>query len=137
MPEYAAGKYIVIYHFGSKSMELLAKFRSLPRLQEPADQASDHTLNLHLDNLELRFLTIDEAILSTPKEQQTYDDIKGTFAGRRRPLDIGAVTPPLDIGAVTRPPTLTWDDAFRLESKIGLLLPDDRLRYEIAARLRW
>jgi len=32
---------------------------------------------------------------------------------------------------------LTWDDAFRLESKIGLLLPDDRLRYEIAARLRW
>ena len=97
------------------------------RWQEPADQASNQTLQMHLDNLELRFQTIDKTDLKSDKAKQTYDKVAAIFARKHaiRPTESGSVRP------------LTWDDAYRLESEIGSLLQGNRLRQEIVAVLRW
>jgi len=106
-------------------MDSISKSRLQWRWQEPADQASDQTLPLHLDNLELRFETIDKDALQSEKAKKTYEDIAAAFARRRAPP------------GPSRGDPLRWDDTFRLESRIGCLLRGDRLRQEIASRLRW
>src|SRR6187200_1836260 len=66
-------------------MDSISKSRLQWRWQEPADQASDQTLPLHLDNLELRFETIDKDALQSEKAKKTYEDIAAAFARRRAP----------------------------------------------------
>jgi hypothetical protein len=96
--------------------------------QEPADQASEQTLQLHLDNLEVRLKSIDPEPLS-PQEKGIYSELKAAFESRRASS--------VSEGSIPQPARLSWDDAFRLESEIGCLLSGDRLRQEIEARLRW
>jgi len=74
---------------------------------------------MQLDNLELRFWTIERDLLTTDSAKKKHDEIATAFARRR--------------GGVP----LKWDDAYRLETQIGCLLSGDRLRREITGRLRW
>jgi hypothetical protein len=60
-------------------------------------------------------------------EKQIYDEMAVVF-GPRRAQEVPR--------AASHHHTLTWDDAYRLESQIALLLGGERLRQEIAARLR-
>jgi hypothetical protein len=99
------------------------------RWQEPADSASDQMLRLQLDNLELRFRTIERETLPTDHDKSWYDEIANAFACRQS-------TPGLD-DATGQTKALTWDDAYRLETEIGCMLHGDRLRQEIADSLRW
>ena len=110
------------------------------RWQEPADVASDQMLNLQLDNLELRFRMIERETLPSDHEKGRYDQIAEVFSTRRR-LTFGRrdadgqIIGLRDADGQIR--SLTWDDAYRLEAEIGCLLHGDRLREEIADRLRW
>jgi hypothetical protein len=90
------------------------------RWQEPADLASDQMLQLQLDNLELRFQMINQDTLS-PDEKSRYNEIASVFSDGHA-------------GDPTK--TLTWDDAYRLETGIGSLLHDDRLLEEITSNLQ-
>jgi hypothetical protein len=87
----------------------------VPRFHEPVDAASNEMLRLQLDNLKLRFDAIDEKEVTSDQEKKWYKEIVDTFDLKE----------------------LTWDDAYRLESEIGWLLKGERLRQEIAGRLRW
>jgi len=76
---------------------------------------------MQLDNLGLRFGTIEKDALKTDSAKKKYDEIAAYFDRRRAVKDMPA----------------KWDDAYRLETQIGCLLSGDRLRREIAGRLRW
>jgi hypothetical protein len=109
---------------------LLERLRARMRWHEAADQAADQMLQLHLDNLEMRFKTLQQA-QGTPGSFELAAEIHDTFARRRKP-------PPVEpaVGSQqTRP--LTWDDAYRLDSQIACLLEGPRLRQDIRARLRY
>jgi hypothetical protein len=66
----------------------------LPMFQEPADAATDEMLRLQLDNLKLRFDSID------PNDLQSEHENNGTIGLLKRSLGIG---PMLLLKAITLP----------------------------------
>lgn len=103
--------------------------------QDPADQAAGQTLRLHLDNLTLRFELIDPDLLSE-RDKRLYAAIDVALYGRRGAVEVTSSESAVSAQDVPMV-SLTWDDAFRIESQIGCLLRGDRLRQELSARLGW
>ena len=66
----------------------------VPKFHEPVDAASEEMLRLQLNNLKLRFDSIDYTELVSDQEKKWYDRVALAFAERSK---------------------LTWDDAYRLE----------------------
>jgi hypothetical protein len=85
----------------------------------PVDQASAEKLPLEVDSLETRFRTVDKDSLKTEKEKAIYEGISKLFEAR-----------------TIQKKELTWEQRYRVESEIGCLRSGDRLRQEIASRLR-
>jgi hypothetical protein len=98
------------------------------------EAAAHEMLGLQFDNLEVRFRTIDKSALTSDSDKKIYDEISAVF-DLVRPRS-GADSDLSRVGEGWTNLALTWDDAYRLETQIALLLSDDRLRQEVAARLR-
>jgi hypothetical protein len=86
------------------------------------DRASFHMLSLYRTNLDVRFRNIDESALQTPHQRQIYATVSQMFAMQGQPH---AAAPDLD-----------WDEIYKTERLIALLLDGPRLRQEIDARLK-
>lgn len=88
--------------------------------QDPVVEASQEKLPLEVDTLETRFATIDPSMLANiPRGKEIYDQIASILAKRSCTKE------------------LTWNDRFRVESKLGCLRSGEVLRTEIARTLRW
>lgn len=89
-------------------------------LQDPVDEASQEKLPLEVDTLETRFATVDSSSLANiPRGKDIYDQIAAILAKRSAARE------------------LTWNDRFRIESKLGYLRSGEVLRAEITRTLRW
>jgi hypothetical protein len=97
-------------------------FRDLWRwlVKDPVDEASERKLRLEVDGLETRFRTVDEQTLAIDSQKAIYAEVSALFAARR-----------------TTKKELEWEERYLVESRIGYLLSGDRLRQEVASRLRW
>ena len=89
-------------------------------LQDPVDEASQEKLPLEVDTLETRFASVDpSALTNIPRGKDIYDQIATILAKRSAEKE------------------LTWNDRFRIESKLGYLRSGEVLRAEITRTLRW
>jgi hypothetical protein len=86
------------------------------------DRASFHMLNLYRTNLDVRFRSIDESALQTPHQRQLYASVSQMFVAQEHER-FG--TPDFD-----------WDEVYKMERLIALLLGGADLRQEIDARLK-
>lgn len=84
-----------------------------------ADQASSHMLRLFRSNLEVRLRTIDAASLPTEWQKKIYADVTEMLAA--------------PLGGNAR--NSGWDEMYKAESMMGLLLGGAELREEISCRL--
>src|SRR5713101_7240865 len=88
--------------------------RSSLGLGGPDESGPDEMLQMELNRLEFRFSRIDVSKLASDVETKLYPELEKSL----------------------KKPPLTWDDAYRIESQIAMLLSGDRLHQEITARLR-
>jgi hypothetical protein len=88
------------------------------------DQASVHMLQLQITNLEVRFLTIDPQSLTTESDKKICEAVA---EGLRKAKEVST-------GGWSKQ-VFTWDDAYKIERMIGLLLRGEHLKQEIAAQL--
>jgi hypothetical protein len=84
-----------------------------------ADQASSYMLRLFRSNLEVRLRMIDEASLQSACQKEIYADVTAMLAA--------------PIGTNSR--NVGWDEMYKAESLIALLLSGAELREEIGNRL--
>jgi hypothetical protein len=79
-------------------------------------------LNLYRTNLDVRFRNIDESTLQTPHQRQIYAIVSQMFIAQEQ----------------ERPgsPDFDWDEIYKMERLIALLLTGAQLRQEIDARLK-
>jgi hypothetical protein len=92
--------------------------RVLP-VRASADQASSHMLRLFRTNLEVRLRTIDEASFQSECQKKIYADVVAMLAA--------------PAGSNAR--NAGWDEMYKAESLIALLLSGAQLREEISSRL--
>ncbi|MEN3375066.1 MAG: hypothetical protein V7604_421 [Hyphomicrobiales bacterium] len=86
------------------------------------DRASFYMLNLYRTNLDVRFRNIDESTLQTPHQRQIYATVSQMFIAQDQ----------------ERPgsPDFDWDEIYKMERLIALLLTGAQLQQEIDARLK-
>jgi hypothetical protein len=86
------------------------------------DRASFYMLNLYRTNLDVRFRNIDEGTLQTPHQRQIYATVGQMFVAQDQ----------------ERPgsPDFDWDEIYKMERLIALLLTGAQLQQEIDARLK-
>jgi hypothetical protein len=81
--------------------------------------APDEMLEMELNRLYFRFSMIDVATIDGDLEKKCYEHLQTCFKAFPNQWD-----------------DKTWDDAYRIEKQIAMLLRGDFLRHEIKARLR-
>ena len=81
--------------------------------------APDEMLKMELNHLHFRFTTIDVATIESDIEKNSYEHLQACFKALPNQWK-----------------DKTWDDAYRIEKQIAMLLRGDFLRHEIEARLR-
>jgi hypothetical protein len=84
-------------------------------------QAGFDMLRLYRSNLEVRLRCIDEASLQTENQKRTYDSVTETLKS--------------DNESSSAESEAAWDETYRVERMIEMLLSGTQLRQEIAARL--
>jgi hypothetical protein len=86
------------------------------------DRASFYMLNLYRTNLDVRFRNIDESTLQTAHQRQLYATVNQMFIAQDQKQP----------GA----PDFDWDEIYKMERLIALLLGGAQLQQEIDARLK-
>ena len=95
--------------------------RPLRRARCSVDRASFHMLQLYRTNLEVRLQGIDETALQTESQKRTYA------------LAAEMLRTPSETASSER--EIGWDETYKVERMIGLLLSGTQLRQEIKMRL--
>jgi hypothetical protein len=105
--------------------------RQQPTTPPSVDRSTLDLLQLHRTNLEVRLRSIDEPTLQTDSQKRTYAIVSETLKRWNKCTGSDAVAAaPKDAGG-----TRDWDEVYKIERMIGLLLAGMQLRQEIRLRL--
>jgi hypothetical protein len=105
--------------------------RQQPTTPPSVDRSTLDLLQLHRTNLEVRLRSIDEPTLQTDSQKRTYAIVSETLKRWNKCTGSDAVAAaPKDAGG-----TRDWDEVYKIERMIGLLLAGMQLRHEIRLRL--